>query len=62
MLDNVMISPFVILIGISLFAVCLFVHGVVGVIQFPVLSESAAASREESIHIELKSIFSFILL
>ena len=31
MWDDVMISPFGILIGIGLFAVCLFVHGVVGV-------------------------------
>ena len=30
--DDVMISPFVILIGIGWVAVCLFVHGVVGVI------------------------------
>ena len=29
--DDVMISPFGILIGIGLFAVCLSVHGVVGV-------------------------------
>ena len=31
MWDDVMISPFGILIGISWVAVCLFVHGVVGV-------------------------------
>ena len=32
MWDDVMISPFGILIGIGWVAVCLFVHGVVGVI------------------------------
>ena len=32
MWDDVMISPFGILIGIGWVAVCLFVHGIVGVI------------------------------
>ena len=62
MWDDVMISPFGILIGIVWVDVCLFVHGVVGVMQCPVVPESATASREESIHIELKSSFSFLLL
>ena len=62
MWDDVMISPFGILIGISWVAVCLFVHGVVGVMYCPVVPESATASREESIHIELKSIILFLLL
>ena len=62
MWDDVMISPFGILIGIIWVAVCLFLHGVVGVMQCPVVLESATASREESIHIELKSRFSFLFL
>ena len=51
---DVMISPFGILIGIICFAICFSVHGVVGVMQCPVVPESATASREEYIHIELK--------
>ena len=47
MWDDVMISPFGILIGIGFFAVCLSVCGVVGGIQCPVVPESATASREE---------------
>ena len=31
MWDDVMISPFGILVGIGLVAICLFVHGIVGV-------------------------------
>ena len=62
MWDNVMISPFGILIGLGWVSVCLFVHVVVGVMQCPVVTESATASREESIHMELKSSFSFLLL
>ena len=53
--DDVMISPFGILIGIGWVAVCLFVHGVVGLMYCPVVLESVTAYREESIHIELKS-------
>ena len=45
MLFNVMISPFGILIGIGFFSVCLSVHGVVGVMKFHVVPESATASR-----------------
>ena len=62
MWDDVMISPFGILIGIGWVAVFLFVHGVVGVMYYPVVPESATASREESIHIELKWSCSFMLL
>ena len=62
MWDDVMISPFGILIGIGLVAVCLFLNGVVGVMQFPVVPESATASREESINTELKSSFLCLLL
>ena len=62
MWDDVMISPFGIFFGIGRVSFCLFVHGVFGLMQCPVVPESATASREESIHIELKLIFSFLLL
>ena len=62
MWDNAVISPFGVLIGIGWVAVCLFVHGVVGVMQCPVEPESATASREESLHMELKWICSFLFL
>ena len=62
MWDDVMISPFSILIGIDWVAVCLFVHGVVGVMECPVVPESATASREESLHMKLKFSCSFLLL
>ena len=62
MCNNVMISPFGILIGIGWFAVCLFVHVVVGVMHCPVVPESATASRQESMHIELKLSCLFLFL
>ena len=62
MWDNVMISPFGILIGIGWVAVCLFLHGVVGVMYCHVVPESATSSREESLHMELKWSCLFLFL
>ena len=51
---DVMISPFGILICIILFAICLSTHDVIVVMQCPVVTESATASREAYKKIELK--------
>ena len=60
MWDEVMISPFGILIGIGWVAVCLFIHGVFGVMLCPVVLEFATVSRDESLHMELKLVCTFL--